>query len=59
MISVKEIINYILYCIAPYLASVFNKCINDGVYPDLMKLNKVSPLFKFGTVLSLVDPTNS
>lgn len=49
------IINSIVDCIAPHLAYIFNKCIDGGVFPDLMKESKVIPLFKSG---STTDPTN-
>lgn len=53
-LSVK-IISSIIDCIAPYLACIFNSCIDSGVFPDLMKLSKVIPLFKSGSSL---DPSN-
>lgn len=53
-LSVK-IISSIVDCIAPHLCCIFNQCIDNGVFPDLMKLSKVIPLFKAG---STSDPTN-
>lgn len=53
-LSVK-IISSIIDCIAPHLCCIFNQCIDNGVFPDLMKLSKVIPLFKAG---STSDPTN-
>ena len=50
-----KIINSIIDVIAPHLTLTFNKCIDYGVFPDLMKLSKVIPLFKAG---STTDPTN-
>ncbi|KAJ8704286.1 hypothetical protein PYW08_013010 [Mythimna loreyi] len=38
----------IIETIAPYLALIFNLCIDQGVFPDLMKYSKVIPLFKSG-----------
>ena len=45
--SVK-VIYHILESIAPHLALIYNLCISEGVFPDLMKLSKVIPLFKSG-----------
>lgn len=41
--------------IAPDLALIYNSCINDGIFPDLLKYSKITPLFKSG---SLTDPNN-
>lgn len=49
------VVNHIIQTIAPHLAVIFNKCINDGLFPDLMKHSKVIPLFKSG---QKTDPTN-
>ena len=38
----------IVETIAPYLALIFNLCVDQGVFPDLMKYSKVIPLFKSG-----------
>lgn len=38
----------IIQTIAPYLALVFNLCVDQGVFPDLMKYSKIIPLFKAG-----------
>lgn len=38
----------IIHDIAPYLAEIFNSCVREGVFPDLMKLSKIVPLFKAG-----------
>ncbi|GBP17317.1 Nuclear pore complex protein Nup205 [Eumeta japonica] len=45
---VIPIIDYI----APHLAFIFNKCLDDGVFPDLMKDSKVISLFKGGSASS-------
>ncbi|XP_050681374.1 uncharacterized protein LOC126976808 [Leptidea sinapis] len=50
-----NIVKYILDIIAPELAIIFNECIDEGVFPDLMKYSKVIPLFKSG---SSFDPAN-
>ncbi|KAG6453216.1 hypothetical protein O3G_MSEX008022 [Manduca sexta] len=34
--------------IAPILAEIFNCCVRDGIFPDLMKVSKVVPIFKAG-----------
>lgn len=41
--------------VAPELALIFNRCIDCGIFPDLMKCSKIIPLFKSG---STSDPTN-
>ncbi|GBP36130.1 Probable RNA-directed DNA polymerase from transposon BS [Eumeta japonica] len=46
------IVNSIIDYIAPHLAFIFNKCLDDGVFPDLMKDSKVIPLFKGGSASS-------
>lgn len=38
----------IIDMIAPYLAYIFNYCIGEGIFPNLMKHSKVVPLFKSG-----------
>ncbi|KAA5580532.1 hypothetical protein F3G14_18695 [Acinetobacter baumannii] len=43
-ISIK-VIKSIIDIIAPYLATIFNDCIYNGVFPDLMKYSKIIPLF--------------
>lgn len=53
-LSVK-VLHSIVEVIAPHLADIFNKCIDTGVFPDLMKHSKIIPLFKSGTKS---DPTN-
>lgn len=50
-----HLISSIIDVISPFLAIVFNSCIASGIFPDLMKLSKVIPLFKSG---STTDPTN-
>jgi hypothetical protein len=34
--------------IAPLLASLYNCCISDGIFPDVLKVGKVTPIFKKG-----------
>lgn len=46
-LSVKFLTNCI-YILAPYLAQIFNECLDKGVFPDLMKCSRVIPLFKNG-----------
>lgn len=49
------ILKSIIYTIAPYLAVIFNDCIAEGIFPDLMKFSKIIPLFKSG---NKEDPSN-
>ncbi|KAL0883669.1 hypothetical protein ABMA27_015794 [Loxostege sticticalis] len=49
------IINTIINTVAPHLAIIFNKCIDEGEFPSLMKISKIVPLFKSG---EKSDPTN-
>ena len=53
-ISVK-VVSSIIDSVAPLLALIFNKCIEMGIFPDLMKHSKVIPLFKNG---NKSDPSN-
>lgn len=34
--------------LAPLLTTILNQCFSEGVYPDLLKIGKVIPLFKSG-----------
>ncbi|RVE51884.1 hypothetical protein evm_003504 [Chilo suppressalis] len=45
----------VIETIAPILACIFNDCVDCGVFPDLMKYSKITPLHKSG---STSDPTN-
>lgn len=47
-VSVK-VMQSIIDIVAPYLAVVFNNCVDECVFPDLMKYSKVIPLFKSGS----------
>lgn len=47
-ISIKLLSN-IIDIVAPCLAVTFNKCVDLGTFPDLMKSSKVIPLFKSGS----------
>lgn len=47
-ISIKLLSN-IIDIVAPYLAVTFNKCVDLGTFPDLMKSSKIIPLFKSGS----------
>ena len=42
------ILKWVIHLIAPILTIIFNKCINIGVYPESLKIGKVTPLFKNG-----------
>lgn len=48
-------LNNIIPFIAPHIALIINKSIDEGIFPDLMKHSKVLPLFKNG---SSSDPSN-
>ncbi|PCI92573.1 MAG: hypothetical protein COB15_17455, partial [Flavobacteriales bacterium] len=50
-----SVLSTIIDLIAPHLTIIFNNCISDGVFPDLMKISKIIPLFKQG---AKNDPTN-
>jgi hypothetical protein len=50
-----EVLDHIIIPIASYLALIFNSCIEIGVFPDLMKHGKITPIFKAG---DRCDPTN-
>lgn len=47
-ISVK-VMQSIIDTVAPHLAVVFNACVGECMFPDLMKYSKVIPLFKSGS----------
>ena len=32
--------------ISPHLAKFFNNCMKDGVFPDELKLGKITPIYK-------------
>lgn len=53
-LSVK-LIETIITEIAPSLAILYNRCVDSGVFPDLMKHSKIIPLFKKGCTN---DPSN-
>lgn len=48
-----RVISSVVDILAPYLSNIFNTCIKVGVFPDLMKISKVVPLFKTGCKSSL------
>lgn len=50
-----DILKSIIFSIASTLAIIFNKCVDEGVFPDLMKYSKIIPLFKTG---DKTDPSN-
>ncbi|CAF4883968.1 unnamed protein product [Pieris macdunnoughi] len=49
------ILNSVINVISSELSIIFNRCIDCGVFPDEMKLSKITPLFKAG---SESDPSN-
>ena len=50
-----HITKYIIHSLSPHLAFIFNKCVDEGLFPNLMKLSKIIPVFKSG---ERCDPTN-
>ena len=42
------IIKWSIELIAPFLTKILNKCVHLGVYPDFLKIARVTPLFKKG-----------
>ena len=43
------------YIVASFLTRAFNFCINNGKYPDILKIAKVIPLHKGGSVTQLTN----
>ena len=41
--------------IAPHLSLIFNECVNQGIYPNIFKISKCTPIFKGGD-LDPMDP---
>ena len=50
--SIKEIqpciLSSIIGFVSPILTTLFNRCISLGLYPDCLKVAKVTPIFKAG-----------
>ena len=42
------ILKWIIHLIAPILVDIFNKCANQGIYPEILKIGKITTLFKSG-----------
>ena len=51
----NEIIRQLGVVIAPLISDIFNECIHLDVFPDLLKIAKVVPMFKDG---DKTDPSN-
>ena len=51
----NEIIRQLGVVIAPLISDIFNECIHLDVFPDLLKIAKVVPMFKDG---DKTDPGN-
>ena len=34
--------------IAPSLSNIYNMCMKNGIFPDLLKIGKITPIFKKG-----------
>ena len=43
-----KIIKLVKFVLAPILTRIFNKCINEGFYPDCLKVAEVMPICKSG-----------
>ena len=43
-----KIIKLAKFILAPILTRIFNKCINEGFYPDCLKVAEVIPIYKSG-----------
>ena len=43
-----KILKLAKFVLAPILTRIFNKCINEGFYPDCLKVAEVIPSYKFG-----------
>jgi len=43
-----KIIKLAKFVLAPMLTCIFNKCINEGVYPDCLKVAEVMLIYKSG-----------
>ena len=42
------ILKWAAHILIPYLTSIFNHCIRDGVYPNILKTARVTPISKGG-----------
>ena len=42
------ILKWAINLLAPILVKIFNKCACLGIYPELLKIGKITPLFKSG-----------
>jgi hypothetical protein len=51
----SNILKYIIIEIAPMLSQIFNECLTQGVFPDLLKMAKLIPIYKKG---DKSNPTN-
>ena len=41
--------------ISPVLAKIFNLCIKDGLFPDSLKIDKITPVYKKGACDEIVN----
>ena len=48
-----KFIKLVLPKILPVLVFIYNMCLESGIYPDIMKVARVIPLYKSGSVTSL------
>ena len=43
-----KVLKWVKFLIVPVLTKIFNACISEGIYPDSLKLARVTPVFKGG-----------
>ena len=48
-----KLVKLSMYVISPYLAKMMNICITSEEYPDVLKIARVTPLFKSGSKAEL------
>ena len=47
----SKVVKCIINLIADILSKIFNKCISDGYFPDILKIAQVTPVYKSGSRL--------
>ena len=45
-----KVLKHINHIISPVLKGLFNNCLRLGIFPDELKIAKVTPLFKSGNI---------
>ena len=43
-----KVLKWVKFLIVPVLTKIFNACISEDIYPDSLKLARVTPVFKGG-----------